>query len=260
MRELSLFTGAGGGVLGTKLLGWETVGYVEINEYCQKVIAQRIKDGILDQAPIFGDIRSFISQGYARSYQGMVDVVTAGFPCQPFSTAGHGLGHNDERNMWPETVEAIRQVRPTYCLLENVTGLLTHQYFGVILADLAQGGYSTRWDCLPAAAVGAPHIRDRVWLFAYPRQEHDKISSGIKLHGLLQQDNDWTKEEWREDRQLVKLVPGIRDGISTDWWRTQSSVARSVNGMADRLDRLSISGNGQVPLVVKTVWELLGVR
>ena len=92
MRELSLFSGAGGGLLGSKLLGWTCVGYVENNEYCQKVLKQRIADGILDAAPIFGDIRKFISEGYARSYQGMVDVVTGGFPCQDISIAGSGAG------------------------------------------------------------------------------------------------------------------------------------------------------------------------
>lgn len=76
MRELSLFSGAGGGLLASKhLLGWTTVGYVEIEEYPQKVVAQRIKDGLLDAAPIFGDIKRFISEGYAESYKGMVDGV-----------------------------------------------------------------------------------------------------------------------------------------------------------------------------------------
>ena len=85
MKELSLFSGAGGGLLGTKLLGWKTVGYVEWNEFCQKILSERIKEGILDEAPIFNDIKLFNSEGYASSYKGMVDVVTGGFPCQPFS-------------------------------------------------------------------------------------------------------------------------------------------------------------------------------
>jgi len=81
MKELSLFSGAGGGLLATKyLLGWETIGYVEWDEYCQQVLIQRIKDGYLDAAPIFGDINEFIKGGYAGSYQGMVDVISAGFP------------------------------------------------------------------------------------------------------------------------------------------------------------------------------------
>ena len=87
MNELSLFSGAGGWLLGTKLLGWRCIGYVEINEYCQKVLAARIKDGYLDRAPIFGDIRGFNTH-WAGRYRGLCDVLTAGFPCQPFSTAG----------------------------------------------------------------------------------------------------------------------------------------------------------------------------
>src|SRR5688500_7095349 len=119
MRELSLFSGAGGGLLASKwLLGWMTVAYVEINDYCQRVLRQRIDDGLLDDAPIFGDIRAFIAEGYADAYQGMADVVTGGFPCQPFSVAGKQRAGSDERNMWPETIEVIRRVQPRWCLLE----------------------------------------------------------------------------------------------------------------------------------------------
>jgi DNA (cytosine-5)-methyltransferase 1 len=174
MRELSLFTGAGGGVLGTKLLGWKSIGYVEFNEYCQRVIAQRIKDGIFDDAPIFGDIRSFISEGYADSYQGLVDVITAGFPCQPFSVAGKRAASDDPRNMWPQTMEVIRRVQPQFCFLENVPGLLSAtvddesgrsvQYFGAILRDLSEGGFDARWCVVSAADVGAPHLRKRLWV------------------------------------------------------------------------------------------------
>src|SRR3990167_9497742 len=99
MRELSLFSGAGGGLLGTKLLGFKHIGYVEWDDYCQRVIAQRIKDGILDEAPIFGDIRSFIDQGYADAYSGLVDIITGGFPCQDISIANdEGLGIEGDRS------------------------------------------------------------------------------------------------------------------------------------------------------------------
>ncbi len=80
LRELSLFSGSGGGLLGTKLLGWRAVGYVEFNEYCQRVLQQRIRDGLLDDAPIFGDVREFVEGGFAEAYRGRVDVVTGGFP------------------------------------------------------------------------------------------------------------------------------------------------------------------------------------
>ena len=166
MYELSLFTGGGGGVLGTHLLGWQPVGYVEIDDYAQRILRARIDDGHLPAAPIFGDVRAFLRDGYAAAYSGLVDVVTAGFPCQPFSIAGKRAGADDDRNMWPETIATIRMVRPAYCLLENVPGLLTSGYFGTVLGDLAESGYDARWRILSAAEVGAPHKRDRLWIVA----------------------------------------------------------------------------------------------
>jgi DNA (cytosine-5)-methyltransferase 1 len=168
IRELSLFTGAGGGLLASRLLGWETIGYVESEDYCQRVVAQRIADGILDVAPIFGDIRAFADQ-WAERYRGVVDVITAGFPCQPFSLAGRRLGGSDKRNMWPHTVRVIQQVQPTWALLENSPGIASAgcQYFGTILRDLAKIGYSARWGVLSAAGVGAPHWRKRMWVVAH---------------------------------------------------------------------------------------------
>jgi DNA (cytosine-5)-methyltransferase 1 len=166
VNELSLFSGAGGGLLGTKLLGWRHVGYVEYERYCQQVIAQRIKDGILSEAPIFGDVREFVQSGAAKKYKGFVDVVTAGFPCQPFSVAGKRKGKEDERNMWPSTIQIIRDVQPRYALLENVPGLLNSGYFQEILGSLAQAGYDAKWIVLGADDVGAPHRRKRLWIKA----------------------------------------------------------------------------------------------
>jgi DNA (cytosine-5)-methyltransferase 1 len=166
MRELSLFTGAGGGVLGSKLLGWNTIGYVEWDTYCQKVIAARIADGHLPAAPIFGDVREFVLSGAAAEYRGIADVVSGGFPCQPFSVAGKRAGADDNRNMWPATIATIRAVEPRYAFLENVPGLVSSGYFGTILGDLAESGYDVRWRILSAAELGAPHKRDRLWIVA----------------------------------------------------------------------------------------------
>ena len=192
MNELSLFTGAGGGLLGTHLLGWRPVGYVEWNEYCQRVIAARIRDGILPAAPIFGDIYAFNREGYAAAYTGMVDVITGGFPCQPFSLAGKRQGAADERNGWPATIECLRVVRPEWALLENVPGLLTSGYFGTILGDLAESGFDCRWRVLSAAEVGAPHRRDRLWIVAHAqRAERGACESGRYV-------TDWDHAEWSE--------------------------------------------------------------
>ena len=163
MRELSLFTGAGGGLLGTHLLGWRTVCAVEWEPYCQAVLLARQADGILERFPIWDDVRTF----KGADWRGKVDVITAGFPCQPFSTAGKRKGEADERNMWPDTIRVIREVGPEWCLLENVPGLVTSGYFGTILRDLAEAGFDAEWGVFSAAEVGAPHQRDRLWIVAH---------------------------------------------------------------------------------------------
>ncbi len=170
MNELSLFSGAGGGLLGTALLGFTPIGYVEWDDYCQRVLAARIKDGILPDAPIFGDIKTFIDSGCAELYRGITDIVTGGFPCQPFSVAGKQKGADDERNMWPSTATVIGIVRPRFVLLENVPGIRT--YLPVVVRDLRRLGYEvSRPLILGADDVGAPHRRKRVWIVANSLRE-----------------------------------------------------------------------------------------
>ena len=192
MNELSLFSGAGGGLLGTKLLGWRHVGYVEYERYCQQVIAQRIKDGILSEAPIFGDVREFVQSGAAKKYKGFVDVVTAGFPCQPFSVAGKRKGKEDERNMWPSTIQIIRDVQPRYALLENVPGLLNSGYFQEILGSLAQARYDAKWIVLGADDVGAPHRRKRLWIKATSQDP----KRGRCVHWEHEEERVQVREQW----------------------------------------------------------------
>ena len=237
MNELSLFSGAGGGLLATKhLLGWITIGYVEIDDYCQKILIQRIKDGYLDPAPIFGDIKQFIAEGYAEAYQGMVDVITAGFPCQPFSVAGKQQGENDPRNMWPSTIEAIRIVRPRFCFLENVPGLLasSHGYFGTILQGLAEAGYDARWCCLGACTIGCSHLRPRLFVVAHAYNSHG-----------------WRKCWWKWRNEISKRAGNLRAE------QNKSEPIRMVDAVAHRVDRLRATANGQVPLVVEVAWKVL---
>lgn len=248
MRELSLFTGAGGGLLGTKLLGFQHVGYVEWNEYCQRVIAARIADGYLDEAPIFTDVREFVQSGAADQYRGIADVVSAGFPCQPFSVAGEQLAEHDERNMWPATKAILRAVRPTYALLENVTALLTSGYFGVILADLAEMGFVGRWGCISASSCGAPHERDRLWIVAHANEVMGQARPrAVEQHGStpIQQGN-------RGDG------PFHRRG---SWVEMAAEFRRMDDGLASAVERTEAAGNGQVPAVVARAWrELSGLN
>lgn len=250
MRELSLFTGAGGGLLGTYLLGWRPVGYVEWSDYCQRVIAARIRDGILPNAPIFGDIRTFISSGCAELYRGVTDVITGGFPCQPFSNAGQRLGADDKRNMWPETIECIRIIRPQFAFLENVSSLLSNQYFDVILGDLATAGYDARWTVLSACTFGAPHTRERVFIVAYPHSGRG-IGRQLGEHGT-------TGVEWRETTEQRKHCAEGQRSLETQIWDTkETNILRMADGLGSKLERIRAVGNGQVPIVAATAWHLL---
>jgi len=271
LKELSLFTGAGGGVLGSKLLGWTTIGYVEYEKYCQKILKQRIADGILDAAPIFGDIRKFISEGYAEAYKDMVDVISAGFPCQPFSVAGKGLGEDDPRNMWPATIECIRIIRPRYCLLENVPGLLIHDYIKRIFGDLAESGYDVRWTCLYAAACGAPHLSNTLWIVATLADAETLADPSLRRCGEQEEGQNQLQGRAKTERPGAALADadGNREkrnqsqnrqgsgSKQSGWWRFEPDVGRVAHGVAARMDRLKALGNGQVPQVVKTAWELL---
>jgi DNA (cytosine-5)-methyltransferase 1 len=275
MRELSLFSGAGGGLLASKyLLGWRTIGYVEWNEYCQKIIRQRIKDGLLDEAPIFGDIRTFISEGYAEKYRGLVDVVSGGFPCQPFSVAGKKKAGADERNMWPSTCQVIDIVKPSYAFLENVTGLVSCGYIGDILSDLAQIGYDAKWCCLSASDCQAPHKRERWWIFLedtrcelwdrgkFKRKdgvENKKQDADIykRPSGTLEIPNPSGKRLEGHREKPIRIQKKHADLGKQSWWESEPGVGRVANGVAHRVDRLKAIGNGQVPIVAATAWNIL---
>lgn len=124
LTELALFAGAGGGLLAARRLGLRTVCYVDRDERCVEVLKARIRDGALDDAPIWSDVRAFDG----RPWRGCVDLLSAGFPCQPFSQAGRRQADGDERNAWPDTARIIREVEASIVWLENVPGLLSARH------------------------------------------------------------------------------------------------------------------------------------
>lgn len=250
LYELALFAGAGGGLLGSLLLGHIPVGYVEWNNYRQRIIAQRIADGILPIAPIFGDIRAFIRDGYAAAYTGLVDLISAGFPCQPFSIAGNGAGAADERNMWPETAECIRIIRPRYCLLENVPNLLSHEYYGTVLSDLAALGYDANWGVFSACAFGAPHTRERLFILAYADKERrQRRGIGERSSEIVGRRD--TQERSQDNAQAWSSFQ------SAIWDAAEASFLGVADGLGSKLERIAATGDGQVPIVVANAWHLL---
>ena len=163
LSELALFAGAGGGILGGKLLGWRTVCAVERDQYAASVLAQRQNDGLLEAFPIWDDVQTFDG----RPWRGVVDVISGGFPCQDISVAGKGAGIDGERSgMWKHMARIIGEVRPRYVFVEN-SPMLVHRGLARVLGDLAALGYDARWGIIGADDVGAPHRRKRIWIVAH---------------------------------------------------------------------------------------------
>lgn len=181
MRELALFAGAGGGILGGHLLGWRTVCAVERDAYAASVLAQRQNDGCLKPFPIWSNVCSFDG----RPWRGLVDVVSGGFPCQDISAAGSGAGIDGERSgLWREMARIIGEVRPRFVFVEN-SPLLVGRGLAVVLGDLAEMGFDAEWACVSAFDLDAPHQRDRIWLVAYAngsRQQQQSEARNKQRH------------------------------------------------------------------------------
>ncbi len=164
LSHFSLFTGIGGIDLAAEWAGFETVGMCEIDDYCRKVLDKHWPD-----VPKWRDIFELTGEEILDKC-GRIDLLSGGFPCQPFSAAGKRKGQADERYLWPEMLRIIREVKPQWVLGENVRGIFSidaGRTFGRILADLAESGYRVGWLCYGAGDVGAPHKRERVFIVAY---------------------------------------------------------------------------------------------
>lgn len=167
VRVVSLCSGIGALDLGVRLAvpGARTILYVEREITAVGVLASRIRDGRLDDAPVWADLSSLD----ARQWRGAVDLVVAGFPCQPVSIAGRRRGQDDDRWLWPDVCRVIAETEAPVAYLENVTGLLT-KGADEVLDELAAMGLDTEWGCYSAAQAGAPHLRDRWFALAYTRR------------------------------------------------------------------------------------------
>lgn len=202
MKHLSLFTGIGGIDLAAEWAGFESICMVERDKYCQKVLAKNF-EGV----KIHDDVTTFDG----LEYRGTIDLVSAGFPCQPHSLAGLRKASGDERDLWGEVVRILRETEPQWFLGENVPGLFTSesgQFFGRIINDLESLGYSVGWGCYGAKDVGAVHKRDRVFIVAYAsvlrlnpsRQENQEL----KDNSTREWQNGQGKSEWSKvDSGLV---------------------------------------------------------
>ena len=273
MNELALFAGAGGGILGGHLLGWRTVCAVEWEPYPASVLVARQNDGLLPPFPVWDDVQTFDG----RPWRGIVSVVSGGFPCQDISAAGRGEGIDGERSgMWREMARIIHEVGPRFVFVEN-SPMLTSRGLGTVLGDLAEMGFDARWGVLGAVHVGAPHLRERIWIRAERRNLLQHAENNGIGRGSEQQDgtpkaqgNVDNARDLRSCGQEANEELGGNgfafSSVGGKWWErepestprtTQPELGGVAYGVADRVDRLKAIGNGQVPLVAATAWQKL---
>ena len=238
MNELALFAGAGGGILGGKLLGWRTVCAVEWEAYPASVLCARQNDGFLPTFPIWDDVQTFDG----KPWRGIVDVVSGGFPCQDISAAGGGAGIDGERSgMWREMARIICEVRPRYVFVEN-SPMLTSRGLGTVLGDLASMGFDARWGVLGADSVGLSHHRARIWVVA--NSHSNRLEGGMQCN---------TKGYWETQNRFDSNVHKNK----IQYYLSKPELLGSTHGMAARMDRSKAIGNGQVPLCAATAWRVL---
>ena len=230
MKVGSLFTGIGGLDLGLERAGMDVIWQCESDPFRHAVL-ERHWPGVLR----YSDVRE-VGAGSP-----VPDLICGGFPCQPVSEAGRGQTEADERWLWPDFARVLSQLRPRVILVENVPALLGRG-MGEILGDLSLLGYDTEWQVVSAASVGAPHLRERIFLVAYP--EGHPLGSGLRpdLQARL---------GWRRPRNFSR--PG-------DTWSAEPDVGRVAHGLPARLDRLAALGDAVVPQVAETLgrWILDG--
>jgi DNA (cytosine-5)-methyltransferase 1 len=253
----SLFAGIGGFDLGFQRAGYDIRWQVEIDPWARAVLAKH-----WPHVHRHDDIRTAGAHNLET-----VDVITGGFPCTDISAAGKGLGiDGPESGLWREYARIVRELRPRYVVVENAPTLLGRGV-GRVLGDLAACGYDCEWDCIPAAAIGAPHLRDRLWLIA----ARDGLRHGRLLqlpadaHQVPDTDgrrcvrfgqSEFTGLQGKPGREPDRLCEGRHfDGITgaSSHWICEPDVGRLADGIPNRVDRLRGLGNAIVPQIAEWI-------
>jgi len=267
LKVLDLFSGIGGFSLGLERTGgFETVAFCEIEKYPRAILAQH-----WPQVRIYNDVKTLTAQQMAAD--GIVpNVICGGFPCQDISLAGKGAGLEGERSgLWWEFHRLIKEIRPQWVIAENVSALRSRG-LDTVLRSLDEIGYDAEWHCIPAAAVGAPHRRDRIWIVAYPNIDNQRAwdgpeqseggaarqctanSSYLGKIRLVADTDDIGLQRYEWQRETGTKGFPERQIAQCSWWATEPDVGRVAHGVPKRVDRLKALGNAVVPQIP----ELLG--
>lgn len=241
MKHGSLFSGIGGFDLAAQWAGWDNVFQCEIDPFCQKVLQKNFPNVYRHS-----DIHSFDG----KKWRG-VDVVSGGFPCQPYSTAGSRKGNDDDRALWPEMFRVVREIAPRWVVGENVAGLISMDGGRVldgIFTDLESIGYSVEAFVIPAIGVGAPHRRKRIWIVAYSEKVDDRRNAG-----------EVPKENGRQKWNNVPKFGGTNQVPSWDehYIGAAPKLCRMDDGIPDRMDRIEALGNAIIPGIAYNLFSMI---
>lgn len=230
----SLFSGLGGFDLAAEWMGWENKFSCEIDPFCQRVLRHHFSS-----THNYGDIRELDG----TKYRGQIDVLTGGFPCQPFSVAGERRGEDDARFLWPEMLRVIREVQPSWIIAENVRGITSIEngmVFERVCSELEANGYDVQALCIPACAVNAPHRRDRMWFIANNNSERRKRSGEEEICGER-------RLQGSKDERRFAPIPDRSDLY-------EPNLCGRCNGLSERLDAL---GNAIVPQIAYKIFQAI---
>jgi DNA (cytosine-5)-methyltransferase 1 len=239
-NHCSLFSGIGGFDLAAQWAGWNNVFQVEKDEWCQKVLQKNFP-----KAKRYGDIKEF----NAKEYNGAIDIISGGFPCQPFSVAGQRKGKEDDRYLWAEMLRIIGEVQPKFVVGENVTGIIG-MALDTVLSDLEAQDYTTETYIIPACSKNAWHRRDRVWIVAYSnsiRWNNEQKENGQTLHNRNR--NGATKEQGRGKQQRRTGEPGSilsnsESKLSNERENGNDTQQRKIQLQTGGSDSISTDTNG----------------